>query len=150
MSETAAIESSVSESSGDSPGRALLKYTIYRFLVFAAALVVLYLLGARFYLLVALAIVISGLISLVVLDRQRDGIAPMVKKFTSRINDRIESGKRKEDAASDATFDSASDADDSADRPDPSKDRPDPSKDRPDPSKDRPDPSKDRPEGSRD
>ena len=108
--ETPVRETAALQASAESPGRALLTYTIYRLLVFAAALVALYVLGARSYLLVALAIVISGLISLVVLDRQRDGVAPMVKKFTSRINDRIESGKRKEDSASDSASDSLSDS----------------------------------------
>jgi hypothetical protein len=79
----------------------LLRYTAYRVLVFVIALGVLYVLGARSFLLAALAVVVSGLVSLVVLDRQRDGAALTVGKALGRVNDRIEAGKRKEDEDTD-------------------------------------------------
>jgi len=79
----------------------LLRYTAYRVLVFVIALGVFYVLGARSFLLAALAVVVSGLVSLVVLDRQRDGAALTVGKALGRVNDRIEAGKRKEDEDTD-------------------------------------------------
>ena len=79
----------------------LLRYTAYRVLVFVIALAVLYLLGARTFLLAALAVIVSGLVSLVVLDRQRDGAALTVGKALGRVNHRIEAGKRKEDEDTD-------------------------------------------------
>jgi Protein of unknown function (DUF4229) len=53
----------------------LLAYTGLRLLVFAVALVLLWLVGARGLLLVALAVLISGVASYVLLSRQRDALS---------------------------------------------------------------------------
>jgi hypothetical protein len=55
--------------------RATLAYTSARILLFIAALGLLYLAGARDLLLVALALLISGLASFVLLSRQRDAMS---------------------------------------------------------------------------
>jgi uncharacterized membrane protein YedE/YeeE len=78
--------------------RSALTYTSARILLFVAALALLYLIGARGLLLVALALVASGIISFVVLSRQRDamsmslsarlrGVRTRVGEFGSRIDE---------------------------------------------------------------
>jgi hypothetical protein len=77
--------------------RPLLAYTGLRLLVFAVALVLLWLVGARGLLLVALAVLISGVASYVLLSRQRDALSStMVTRWRS-INDRIDTRARPED-----------------------------------------------------
>jgi hypothetical protein len=77
--------------------RATLAYTSARILLFVAALVLLYLAGARGVLLLALAIVISGVISYIVLSGQRDrmsgALAGRLRSWRSRLDD----GARAED-----------------------------------------------------
>jgi hypothetical protein len=63
--------------------RATLAYTSARILLFIAALAVLYLIGARGLALLALALLISGIISFVVLSRARDR---MSAALTSRVS----------------------------------------------------------------
>ncbi len=60
--------------------RPLLVYTVLRLGLFAVALAVLYLLGARTYLLLAGAFVISGLASYVLLSKQRDAVSERMTK----------------------------------------------------------------------
>jgi Mn2+/Fe2+ NRAMP family transporter len=78
--------------------RAAVAYTSARILLFAAALAVLYLIGARGLILVALALLISGLASYVVLSRARDrmsaslsgrfgGLRSRMKEFGQRLDD---------------------------------------------------------------
>jgi Mn2+/Fe2+ NRAMP family transporter len=55
--------------------RPALAYSLARFGLFLAALLLLYLIGARGLLLVALALLVSGIISFVVLSRQRDAMS---------------------------------------------------------------------------
>jgi Mn2+/Fe2+ NRAMP family transporter len=77
--------------------RATLAYTSARILLFVAALVLLYLAGARGALLLGLAILISGVISFIMLSRQRD---QMSGALASRIRDwrsRLDAGARAED-----------------------------------------------------
>ncbi len=77
--------------------RATLAYTSARILLFVAALILLYLVGARGALLLGLAIVISGVVSFVVLSRQRD---KMSGALTGRIRDwrtRLDAGASAED-----------------------------------------------------
>ena len=77
--------------------RPTLDYTSARILLFVAALGVLYLAGARGALLLALAIVVSGVVSFIVLSRQRD---QMSGALASRIRDwrtRLDEGARSED-----------------------------------------------------
>jgi hypothetical protein len=77
--------------------RSALAYTSARILLFVAATGVLYLVGARGLLLIALALVVSGIVSFIVLSRQRDA---MSAAFTGRIQgfrSRLDAGARAED-----------------------------------------------------
>src|ERR1035437_2136972 len=79
--------------------RPMLAYTSARILLFLAALGLLYLVGARRLLLVALALVISGTLSFVGLSRQRDrrsgGLGCRLRGFRERLDE----GARAEDDA---------------------------------------------------
>ena len=77
----------------------LLRYTIIRILILGAVAGVLWLVGIRSnpLILVALALVISGFISLIALNRTRDAASVSVSSALSRMNDRIESSARAED-----------------------------------------------------
>lgn len=60
----------------------MLKYTAARFLVFILFLSVFYLLGLRELALVAVALIISGVVSLFVLDETRaEAAEKLFKKF---------------------------------------------------------------------
>jgi Mn2+/Fe2+ NRAMP family transporter len=77
--------------------RSTLAYTSARILLFVAAMGVLYLAGARGLLLIALALLVSGIVSFVVLSRQRDA---MSAAFAGRIHGfrgRLGAGTRAED-----------------------------------------------------
>jgi Mn2+/Fe2+ NRAMP family transporter len=84
--------------------RPALTYTSARILLFVAALGLLYLTGARGLLLLALALLASGILSYVLLSRQRDA---MSSKLTSRLTStrsriqefgsRIDEGTKAED-----------------------------------------------------
>ena len=78
--------------------RATVAYTSARILLFAAALAVLYLIGARGLILLALALLISGLASYVMLSKARDrmsatlsgrftGMRSRVKEFGQRLDE---------------------------------------------------------------
>lgn len=74
-----------------------LVYTLSRVLLFVAVFGVLYLLGARELVLIVLAFLISGAISLVLLSGQRDAMSSSVTGTFRRINERIEASSRAED-----------------------------------------------------
>lgn len=57
----------------------------------------LYLVGARGFLLLVLAFLISGLLSFVVLAPLRDAMSARLARRLTRINDRIEESKTSED-----------------------------------------------------
>ena len=78
--------------------RAAVAYTSARIVLFIAALAVLYLIGARGLILLALALLVSGLVSYVVLSRARDrmsaslsgrlgGMRSRVKEFGQRLDE---------------------------------------------------------------
>ena len=71
--------------------RATLAYTSARILLFVAALGLLYLAGARKLMLVGLALVISGIVSFVVLSRQREAMSGALvfrfRQFRSRLDE---------------------------------------------------------------
>ncbi len=82
----------------------MLAYTSARILLFVAALVLLYLVGARGLLLAALAVLVSGIVSFVALARQRDAmsgvLAARLGSLRGRVSDlggRIDEGARSED-----------------------------------------------------
>ena len=77
--------------------RATLAYTAARILLFVVVLGLLYLVGARGLLLVGLGLVISGIISFIVLSRQRDAMSGAISSRFSRARERLDQGTRAED-----------------------------------------------------
>lgn len=77
--------------------RATLSYTILRLLLFFAAILALYWAGVGGIMLVALAAVISALISYVVLSRLRDSMSVSLTTRMSRFRQRLDEGTRSED-----------------------------------------------------
>ncbi|GAA3752437.1 DUF4229 domain-containing protein [Salinactinospora qingdaonensis] len=80
--------------------RSVLAYTASRLLLFAVALGLLYLLGARGFLLLALAFLTSGLVSYILLARQRDAMSQVVADGLDRFRGmgrRLDEGAAKED-----------------------------------------------------
>ena len=77
--------------------RATFVYSLARFLLFAAALGLMYLAGARGLLLVGLALVISGIVSFVVLSRLRDTMSGAITSRISSFRERLDEGSRAED-----------------------------------------------------
>ena len=84
--------------------RATFAYTSARILLLVVAVILLYLAGARGLLLLALAFVVSGIASFVLLSRQRDvmsgALATRVRNGRQRaagFRARIEEGARAED-----------------------------------------------------
>lgn len=76
----------------------MLAYTAMRLLLFVGALGLLYLAGARGLLLVALAVLVSGLLSFWLLTGQRDEMSAALVARTSRLRSRLDAGARSEDA----------------------------------------------------
>lgn len=77
--------------------RATFSYTIMRLLLLFAALIVVYFTGARGLLLVALAFLISGIISFIVLSRQRDAMSGALTSRMRNFRERLDAGTRAED-----------------------------------------------------
>lgn len=77
-------------------------YTVARLALFAAVFGLLALLGLRGLALFGLGILISGGISLFVLDSARAGFSGSVSGYFSRLNQRIDDAARAEDAEIDA------------------------------------------------
>ena len=84
--------------------RATLAYTTARILLFVVSVVLLYLAGARSVLLLALALVVSGIASYVLLSRQRDRMSGALigrlrngRQRASGFRARLEEGARAED-----------------------------------------------------
>ncbi len=84
--------------------RTALAYTSARFVLFLIALVLLYVAGARGLLLAALALLVSGIASFVLLSRQRDVMSGAltnrlrgVRTRAGEVRDRLSEGTRAED-----------------------------------------------------
>ena len=84
--------------------RSVLAYTTARLLLFVAATGLLYLAGARGLLLLALALLVSGIASYVLLSRQRDrmsgALSARLSGARSRVGEfrsRLDAGTRAED-----------------------------------------------------
>jgi hypothetical protein len=77
--------------------RSVLIYTLARLVLFAATAGVLFLVGARGFLLLALAVLISGVVSFVLLSRQRDAVSDSVTSRASRIRQGLADGAARED-----------------------------------------------------
>jgi hypothetical protein len=77
--------------------RAVLIYSLSRLALFAATAGVLFLVGARGFLLLALAILISGVVSFVLLSRQRDAVSSSVTERAGRMRQNLAEGAARED-----------------------------------------------------
>lgn len=75
----------------------VLKYTVARLALFGATAGVLFLVGARGFLLLALSILISGIVSFVLLSRQRDAVSASVTERASRMRQNLAEGAARED-----------------------------------------------------
>jgi hypothetical protein len=81
-------------------------YTVSRLLLFIVVLLLLDLAGARGLLLIALALLISGLLSYVLLSRQRNSMASSLSGRLGRrgsFRDRLNEGTRAEDSEDEPT-----------------------------------------------
>ena len=77
--------------------RATLSYTIMRLLLFFAALFVLYFTGIHGLALPGLALLISGIISFIVLSRQRDAMSGALSRRVRGFRADLDAGTRAED-----------------------------------------------------
>jgi Mn2+/Fe2+ NRAMP family transporter len=77
--------------------RATLAYTAARIVLFGAALGVIYLAGARGLLLFALALLLSGAASYILLSRMRDRMAGSISRRIDTVRSRLDEGTRAED-----------------------------------------------------
>ena len=75
----------------------VLTYTFARIALLAVVYGIGYLAGLRDLTLLVMAFLGSGVLSLVVLNRQRDAVGGRIAGFFARISDRIEANTRKED-----------------------------------------------------
>jgi len=75
----------------------VLTYTLARIALLAAVYGIGYLAGLRDITLLVMAFLGSGLLSFVVLNRQRDAFGGRVAGYFTRINERIDANTRKED-----------------------------------------------------
>ncbi|MGO8886371.1 MAG: DUF4229 domain-containing protein [Streptosporangiaceae bacterium] len=77
--------------------RATLAYTAMRILLFIVALLLTYLAGARGLLLIAVALVISGVISYFLLSRQREAMSGSIVSSVRSFRTKLDAGTRAED-----------------------------------------------------
>lgn len=77
--------------------RSVIVYTLSRLALFAATAGVLFLVGFRGFLVLALAVLISGVISFVLLSRQRDAVSTSVTERAGRIRESLAEGAARED-----------------------------------------------------
>ena len=71
---------------------ALLKYTLLRLALLAVTAGVFYLVGLRDWVLLFAAFLVSGIISIFVLNRARNEVSTSIASRQERINQRMESG----------------------------------------------------------
>ncbi|MCD0452209.1 DUF4229 domain-containing protein [Actinocorallia sp. API 0066] len=64
--------------------RSVLAYSVSRFLLFAATAAILFLIGVTGLLNLALSVLISGIVSYVVLSKQRDAVSTVVAERAQR------------------------------------------------------------------
>jgi hypothetical protein len=77
--------------------RATVAYTSARILLFVVSLILLYLAGATGLLLIALALLVSGIASFVLLSRQRDSMSAALATKIGNFRSRLDEGTRAED-----------------------------------------------------
>lgn len=80
---------------------AVLKYTLLRLGLLAATAGVFYLLGLREWLLLFAAFLVSGVISIFVLNRARDEVSESIATRQDRISQRMESAEDESDGEAD-------------------------------------------------
>ena len=77
--------------------RSALAYTTARILLFVVVTILLYLVGARGILLLGAAVLVSGIVSYVVLSRQRDRMSAAISSRLQGFRGRLDAGTRAED-----------------------------------------------------
>lgn len=77
--------------------RSTIAYTTARILLFVAAAGLLYVAGARGLLLLALALLVSGIVSFVVLSRQRDAMSGAIMARFRGLRSGLDAGASAED-----------------------------------------------------
>jgi Protein of unknown function (DUF4229) len=77
--------------------RSTIAYTTARILLFVAVTALLYLAGARGILLLGAALLISGVVSYVLLSRQRDAMSSAITSRIQGFRGRLDAGTRTED-----------------------------------------------------
>lgn len=77
--------------------RATVAYTSARILLFVVVVGVLYLVGARGWLLIPLALLVSGVASLLLLSRQRDAMSGAISSRLTSFRQHLDEGTRRED-----------------------------------------------------
>jgi membrane protein implicated in regulation of membrane protease activity len=80
---------------------ALLKYTLLRLALLAVTAGVFYLVGLRDWVLLFAAFLVSGIISIFVLNRARNEVSTSIASRQERINQRMESGDDEPDGEPD-------------------------------------------------
>jgi Flp pilus assembly protein TadB len=78
--------------------RATLSYTLLRVLIFLAAALVLALFGVHGITLLVIALIISAIVSLLLLSRQRDRMSAALAGRFDRLRANIDEGAKREDA----------------------------------------------------
>jgi membrane protein implicated in regulation of membrane protease activity len=77
--------------------RATLSYTVLRLALFAVALGLLYLVGARGIVLLGVAALASAVLSYVILARRREAMADSISQRITNARERLNEGTRAED-----------------------------------------------------
>src|SRR3954464_14181937 len=77
--------------------RSVFLYTLARLALFGATAGVLFIVGARGFLLLALAVLLVGIVSFVLLSRQRDAISASVPRRAARLREGLAEGAARED-----------------------------------------------------
>jgi len=80
---------------------ALLKYTLLRLALLAVTAGVFYLAGLRDWILLFAAFLVSGIISIFVLNRARNEVSTSITSRQQRISQQMESGEDEPDAQPD-------------------------------------------------
>jgi membrane protein implicated in regulation of membrane protease activity len=80
---------------------ALLKYTLLRLALLAVTAGVFYLVGLRDWILLFAAFLVSGIISIFVLNRARNEVSASIASRQQRINQRMESDEDEPDGQPD-------------------------------------------------
>lgn len=80
---------------------ALLKYTLLRLALLAVTAGVFYLIGLRDWVLLFAAFLVSGVISIFVLNRARNEVSTSIASRQQRINQRMNSGEDEPDGQPD-------------------------------------------------